>query len=198
MKIVRTKKLIDDLEKSQKEMFRKFVEKNRRKIRSVVKPVIIDALLESPEMHSLRNGQLKADFGLTFDPSYAIAWSVADSMKVRYTPVPNATMGFSIYIQPSKHTNLYQLDQAYQLTEDGVKLPWLQWLLEKGDSIIVADFGVLYRRGAGRSEMGVMVKNKAPFRVDSAYSGTEDDNFISRALVRNLPKIQKAAWSIFT
>ena len=107
------------------------------------------------------------DFGLTTDPTSLISWVIADSMRIRYTPDTRYIALFSIEIQPASHENLYDLEVAYQETEKGVQLPWLEWLLEMGDSVIISDFGVKYKE-AGRTGGAVMIKNFTPFRVNSA------------------------------
>jgi hypothetical protein len=61
------------------------------------------------------------------------------------------------------------------------KLNWLEWLLEKGDTPII----IGYRYSAsdkGRTGGGIM-KPGGVFRIPPAFSGTEEENFIIRALV---------------
>ena len=179
------------IDKELEARIRKSIAGARRKIRNALKPLIIDAIYSSPEMNSVRSGLLKYDFGLTTDPTPLISWVVADSMTIRYTPDTKYIALFTIQIQPSSHENLYDLKVAYQETEKGDSLPWLQWLLEMGDSVIIADFGVKQTRG-GRTGGAIMIENyNAPFRVDSYYAGTISDNFITRALNRNKQKIYK-------
>lgn len=177
---------------------RKMIARARRRIRAALKPIIIDAIYDCPEMVSVREGILKYDFGLTTDPTSLISWVVADSMTVRYTTDTRYIALFSVQIQPASHENLYDLEVAYQETEKGVQLPWLEWLLELGDSVIVADFGVKYEAGEGRTGNAFMAKNyNTPFRVDSNFSGTISNNFITRALNRKKQEIQETAWQIY-
>lgn len=174
------------------------IAKKRPKIRANVKPIIIEAIYDCPEMESVRGDILKYDFGLTQDPSLVIALSIADTMRLKYFVTAEMVGGFEISVQPGNYQNLYGLSVAYQLTEKGDSLPWLQWLLEAGDAIIIADFGVKYGEGWGRSGGAVMIQGYRPFRVDPSFSGVNGDNFITRALNRVLPKIQETAWRIFT
>ena len=62
-----------------------------------------------------------------------------------------------------------------------VKLDWLNWLLTRGDDIIVGDYSFVERTGSGRSGLGDMVAG-GMFRIPPEYSGTGDDNFITRTL----------------
>lgn len=192
-------KFNDEVYKSLVKQVRAQIAKKRPKIRENVKPLIVEAIYDSPEMESVRDGILKFDFGLTQDPSLIIAWSIADTMRLRYFVTPEMVGGFEISVQPGSYQNLYGLSVAYQATEKGDSLPWLQWLLEAGDAIIIADFGVKYTEGYGRTGGAIMVnKYNTPFRVNPVYSGVSGDNFITRALNKVLPKIQETAWRIFT
>lgn len=195
MRLTNFEKAQREIRKILDEQAKALIKRKRPAVRAAVKPMIIDAIYNSPEMNSVRVGLLKYDFGLTSDPTQIISWSVADSMRLRYFRGPEFSNGFSIEVQPSKHENLYGLPAAYQDTEKNVELPWLKWLLEMGDSIIIADFGVKYLDG-GRSGGAIMLGHKSPFRVEPAYSGTESDNFITRALNKKLTEIQNVAWQI--
>ena len=76
---------------------------------------------------------------------------------------------------------------------DGGSLPWLQWLLLEGDSIIIANFGVEYSNEAqGRAGPARMTRQARPFRVNPKFSGTKDDNFITRSLSGRILEIEKA------
>ena len=147
-------------------------------------PVIRAALNASPEINSLRGGLLALEFGLEQDPTSAIIEAIVSSIEVTYTKVDPKTFagGFTLVMQPSDFSNLLSLPQASQPIEDG-SLPWLSWLLTAGDSIIIANFGVEFgsfpesRTGGAR-----MAQKAAPYKVNSAFSGTEDDNFITRSI----------------
>lgn len=195
MKIKNVDQMKQEIIKILEKQSQDLIEKNRPKIRSAIKPLIIDAILDCEEIKSLQNGILKYDFGLNFDPSYVIAWSIADSSRVRYIKTSAYSAGFIIEIQPGSHENLLSLKEAYQETEMG-EIPWLKWLLHMGDSVIIGDFGVKYTN-SGRSGGAIMIKNyNAPFRVDSNYSGTAENNFITRALNNKINEIQETAWQI--
>jgi len=160
------------------------VPKKIPQIRSKIKPIISAALLSSPEILSLKGGLLSAEFGLESDPTSDIVNAILSSLKVQYFPITgkNLTGGLRIIMQPASFENLLSLDIAEQPIEGG-SLPWLKWLLTLGDSIIIANFGVEFgsypqsRTGEAR-----MSTKFAPYKVNSAFSGTKDDNFITRAV----------------
>ena len=62
-----------------------------------------------------------------------------------------------------------------------VNLDWLNWILTRGDEIIVSKFRFEPESGRGRTGRGRMKKGGS-WRVSPQYAGTEDDNFITRAL----------------
>jgi hypothetical protein len=183
------KKILQALQQEAKTV----IQKNYGKLRNAIKPIIIDSIYDCPEMESVRSGKLKYDFGIETDPTLIIAWSVADSMRLSYSYSPSYVFNFQITVQPINDNTLLSLPQSFVKLGDGGEIPWLEWLLKKGSKIIMLDFGVLYKQ-AGRTGGAIMVENISPFMVDPNYAGTDDDNFISRALSKNINKIQQTAW----
>lgn len=144
---------------------------------------INDIIVNSHTSWFLSNGQLKADFGLDFDPVPAIAQAVADSVKVNFKRLDKRLKGgIEITVQPLDYLNLLSLPESVVITEKGAQLPWLDWLLTYGNSVIIVNFGVLYQQGLGRSGMGIMVQGNRPFTIDPFFAGTKDDNWITRAI----------------
>tara|TARA_Y100001949_G_scaffold171296_1_gene173543 strand:+ start:940 stop:1572 length:633 start_codon:yes stop_codon:yes gene_type:complete len=157
-----------------------------------LKAVVTNALFSSPEIISLQSGVLRFDFGLTADPGPQIVNAVVESLRLVVTPTTGGasgiTGGFAVTLQPTDYSNLFSLPVAMQALEIEARIPWLEWLLTAGDAILIAHFGVEYGAGKGRSGGAHMVPlSQAPFgpyKVNSAFSGTIDNNFISRALSR--------------
>jgi len=152
---------------------------------------VYSAIISCPEMNSVSGGVLKIDFGLLFDPVAAIAGAVSDSVSVQFKKINNKLTagGFSVTIQPLDYLNLLSLPEAINITEKGVTLTWLDWLLTYGDSIIIADFGVKYTSD-GRTGGGYMSPEAKPFKVNLMFSGIADNNFITRAIDAKLPDIE--------
>lgn len=164
------------------------------KIRRSAYPIIKNAIASSSEIESLKYGVLKAEFGLDSDKTSELIDTIMSSLDVVVTKVRGGKFARSgsvaIVIQPSDYSNLLSQEFASQLTEDGTRLPWLSWLLTLGDKIIVADFGVVLGE-FGRSGGGRMAKQAKPFKVNSQFSGTTNNNFITRAIASTAPMIQK-------
>ena len=172
----------------------KSMRKNAAALKSRLRGIISVALLGSPEIASLSSGVLMADFGLTSDPTDQIISSIMSSIQINIkTPKPSAIAikgGLTVTIQPVDYSNLFSLDVANQIIEGG-SIPWLRWLLTFGDQIIIADFGVEYGP-YGRTGKARMMRNPRPFKVNSLFSGTPENNFITRALANSSAQIKKA------
>ena len=154
-------------------------------IKRDVKALTRDLLANQPEIQSLKNGKLKADFGIPKgeDPTPAIIESIVNTLEIELRMSTSGTSpkigGLSIYIQPKNFANLLYLSGVTVTTKKGTVIPWLQWLLTAGDKILVVDYHVEYKSGTGRSGLGTM-KGGDTFRVNPSFSGTVDNNFISR------------------
>jgi hypothetical protein len=76
----------------------------------------------------------------------------------------------------------------------GGDVTWLSWLLEKGTQVVIGDFWVFPDpegiTRAGSVMQKVSQKHPEGFRVDSSFSGTPQDNFVTRALQPLLPGIR--------
>lgn len=177
-----------------KEMSR-LIKKQSPKVQRELKSLIPGWILSQPEAISLSSdglpGSLNAQFGLVPGQGaiamQQVADAVAASVTVEFTGLSkNLSGGINFVAQPSNFQNLLSLSSGFTLatsladpsTFEG-ELHWMDWLLTKGDSVIVAGYSYIPGRG-GRSGGGTMQEGGV-FRVDPSYSGTPEDNFISRA-----------------
>jgi len=174
--------------------FDKTIRKNVPALRTRIRSIIATALYNSPEITSLSGGTLMADFGLTSDPSNAIVSSVVSSMSITTRPTTSSSStirgGFTLTMQPSDYSNVLSLPVSQQII-DGGSIPWLEWLLTLGDAIIIANFGVEYGP-FGRTGRAHMLESAKPFKVDSSFSGTPNNNFITRAIQDASQQIETA------
>jgi hypothetical protein len=139
-----------------------------------------------PEMVDLAAGVLSGPFGLYKGSESVAVGAISNAVKSSvFARVQTVSKDFTkggifIYFQPSNFANLISLPQGH-VDYDGGDLHWLKWMLEFGDRIIVKNYSYKPNSGIGRSGMGSMT-NSGSFRVPPGYSGTVDDNFITRAL----------------
>ena len=159
------------------------------KFSKVFKKWIFDSLA----LQELRgNTKLRADLGLSRTgaarASGAIADAVSQTLTFSYQKWDAKLTGgrLQISIQPSNFENVLNQSWAEFESEGGYRIPWLSWLLTRGDDIIITGYEVGYGRGLGRSGIGRMSgdgeDSRLTFRVNPAFSGTMDKNFITEAL----------------
>tara|TARA_R110002167_G_scaffold72360_1_gene203578 strand:+ start:2041 stop:2646 length:606 start_codon:yes stop_codon:yes gene_type:complete len=164
----------------------------RPNVRRRFKGVLTTALLSSPEIESLRGGDLKGEFGLDTDPSGELVAAIMATLDVKVkTATPKRKGGLSVILQPSDYSNLLSQPWASQAI-DGGRIPWLEWLLTLGDSIIISDYGVEFGAfPSSRSGIALMSTQTAPYKVNGQYSGTRENNFITRAIRRIRPELDR-------
>ena len=163
-----------------------------RKSMSQISDYVRGVILKTPEMIELQSGVLRGEFGLTPGKAISavedIANRVAASITVKATRITPSKMGglqggITIFIQPVDFSNVIASPQAIVRTEKGKQLDWLKWLLFEGDAIIIDDYEFRFKKGKGRSGLGTMAGVKSGvWRVPPEYAGTEDHNFITKAL----------------
>lgn len=163
--------------------------RNLSTIINKVKLLAATWISNQPEILSLKSnsaGSLAGQFGLyPGQENIAISSiinSVQNSVEIRFKKfTPKLKGGLELNFQPSNFLNLLNLPQGFVTYEKG-QLHWLDWLLTKGDSVIVVNYQYNPTSGVGRSGLGNMIEGGF-FRVPPQFSGTDDNNFITRALV---------------
>ena len=169
--------------------FNASMKSKKNKILQDIKTLIPFWISSQPEMQSLLSSDplsLVGQFGITISPTAivsAIVSSVVNSANNLIIPYDKKLNGggIELNIQPDNFANLLGLPQGHSVYQDG-NLHWLDWLLNRGDEIIVAGYQYNPQTGIGRSKLGNM-KTGGSFRVPPEFSGTEQNNFITRALV---------------
>lgn len=190
--IVIQRKILDSLKSGLKLIFNK----SRSKIESEVRNIVVEAISNCPEIQSLRAGKLRLDFGLSDDPTSEIIYAIANSTFVSFKDfklqASGTSVALNIYVQPSDFQNLLSLPSSNVSTEAGDSLPWLQWLLTAGDAIIITGYSVEYKTSPNSRSGGAIMVPNGVFKVDSSFSGTVEDNFISRAINKYQDRIREA------
>ncbi len=181
------------------------------KIKQRIKPIVFQALNECPEMKELKSGtKLRAELGLKRTDATNAADSIAKTVSQAITVTFDRSLGTKdikggilLNVQPRDYQNVLNIPKASVFYKPNDRLDWLDWLLNKGDSIIVSGFHfapVTNRKvDGGRTGLGTM-KQGGSWRIDPVYSGTSDDNFITRALRKkdNLSLISTEIFKVIT
>ena len=181
--------------------FNSSMKSSRSKILDNIKLLIPSWISNQPEMQSLLSGgtsSLVGQFGITISPASivnAIASSIVSSTTISIVPYNKKLKGggIEVNIQPDNFSNLLSLPQGHSIYRNG-DLHWLDWLLNRGDEIIVVGYEYNPQTGLGRSRLGNM-KEGGSFRVPPEFSGTDENNFITRALIGS--EQEKAIVKIF-
>lgn len=162
--------------------------KNLNKILNSVKSLIPSWITSQPEIISLQASDttsLAGQFGIAGSKLQivnSIVNSVVNATEVKLIPYSkNLKGGLELRFQPSTFANLLMLPEGHTIYNGG-DLHWLDWLLKRGDNIIVVNYQYNPRTGLGRSGLGNMIPGGS-FRVPPQFSGTESDNFITRAFI---------------
>lgn len=153
-----------------------------------MKALIPSWIASQPEIISLKSSDstsLAGQFGLNKSPSSIvdnIIQSVVNATEIKFIPYSkNLKGGLELRFQPSTFANLLALPDGHTIYNGG-DLHWLDWLLKRGDNIIVVNYQYNPRTGLGRSNLGNMIPGGS-FRVPPQFSGTDSDNFITRAFL---------------
>lgn len=166
-------------------------------VRREVVELVKNALETEPEFSSLISGELRREFGISDTSNVQIAVSnIANSILIEKTPVSINNAGLSGGLKISLINNQDYggalSDESGQVVDNtrGYSLPWLEWLLLKGNQIIVRDFEVkLGANPRSRSGDAVMVPSSSNWRVPPQFAGTVRENWTTRALSKIDDKI---------
>lgn len=143
------------------------------------------ALNTSRTYYELITGDLRSHFGIPAGEEAArvesIVNTIADNVSVEY--INSYFGGLKIGILREGFKDILGLPAAVINTAKG-NLAWLEWLLLQGDNIIVSDF--IIKRGQNpfsRSGDAIMIEQIGGFwKVPSSFSGTANDNWLTRVL----------------
>tara|TARA_Y100000593_G_C4207158_1_gene284881 strand:+ start:129 stop:797 length:669 start_codon:yes stop_codon:yes gene_type:complete len=172
----------------------KIVPKIASESREAIVKVVEETIKNTKEVQSLKKADIRGELGLkaawVSRAINDIAASVSQTTSFRYKQFKKTGSkingGITIEVQPADLKNVISLASG-QLTymsstyKTSVTLDWLEWLLKKGDAIIVGKFDFNLQPGTGRSGQGTMKRNVGGWRVPPSVAGTIDDNFITRA-----------------
>lgn len=178
--------------KELKQTLRSTIDRLLVKIRPSLVEYIENKLRKDPSdtYYSLDIGQLRRDFGFRPGENVGerVVKAVSSSIQLNALGPTSASLG-GIRLSLLKGGIEFLLDKDFGAYDsNGNTVDWLRWLLTAGDTIVVADYQVTKDKGTplkgSRSGYALMISPKMSkgFRVDPAYSGTIDDNWITRAL----------------
>lgn len=160
----------------------------------------------TPEYASLLNGELLWELGIPGVEARLkeVLGAVASSVEVAAVPVQVAgdrlEGGMVARMLRSDFRDLLGLAAAgYVSGPSGSEINWLDWLVTQGDRVVVYGYDVKFDLSASeraRSRTGgALMRAGQGWRVDPRFSGTLEDNFLTRAF--NVPEAESLIARVF-
>jgi hypothetical protein len=161
-------------------------------LRQPLVDLIKSALRSEPEYASLISGQLRWELGIADVGNVDIAINnIANSIEINKQSVGINNLGLSggmeLKIINNQDFGGALSDQSAFVNdaERGYSLPWLEWLLLKGNAILVRNFEVKFGPSPrSRSGNAIMIGSSSNWRVPPEFAGTIRDNWTTRAIDR--------------
>lgn len=157
-------------------------------IQSSLPGLISNIIMSSPEYGSLISGSLKYELGIP-DAGAKVAMMInhwSSNIQYRISP-PRAvrgkiTGGFSAELFKADFSDILGTDyaQVYD-SRGGYSLPWFQWLVLDGRTQVVPNHEISYRN-TSRSRTGKAIMVPGAGWGLTSYSGTKENNWITRAI----------------
>jgi hypothetical protein len=142
----------------------------------------------SRHYQSMINGtdesNLRAHFGFTKSQEASRVDPIIDkfigSLFTTFKPY-NGRLGgeFAVMGIADDFNDVLSMSEAFVINK-GEALPWLEWLLESGDSFVVQDAAIEFGPG-GRSGQAIM-REPGKWKVPPEYAGTNDNNWVTEVL----------------
>lgn len=176
-------------------------------IEKAFRNLTVDIIKQSEFIHSLTDfqGDLRGEFGLRIGSEDRIAQVIINNIGLDtyllQTPVTyfggNFSGGLALAVGQNLFAALKNLSEGKTFTEKGETVPWLEWTLERGNAVTIADHSVYFKIGKGRSGLAIMIPNNAiGWRIPPQFSGTDHDNWITREILKNLDKYEQVLSNI--
>ena len=155
-----------------------------------IKNIISKALKSEPEYSSLKNGKLRYEMGIEDTSSVdTVIQKLVDTLAITNngTKISRSFLSSSFSLTMMKSDDLGGVisDQdAFVIDRTrGYELPWLQWLLLRGNDIIVQNYSVkIGASPASRTGNAIMVESNKNWRVPPEFVGTQTNNWTTRAI----------------
>jgi hypothetical protein len=169
-----------------------------QRIQDPLQQIVRESIMSTPEYRSLHGGKLQGELGVT-SPSTRVeavinTWvsHIFVEAKVARDPLLSIHIGFL----EVGYGDVLSLPEASYDYEGGT-IPWLQWLLLEGDKRIVRNYEFSPITRNSRTGLGIMIpSDRRGWQVPPEFSGTESNNFATRAFDGVDTKIEKIVKSV--
>lgn len=155
-----------------------------------IKNIVKDALKSEPEYQSLMSGNLRLEFGIADVSNVDLVINkLVDTLSLNIDTLKRSNNGvrggITITMMKSDDFNGVISDESASVQDanKGYSLPWLEWLLLRGNQIIVRKYNVSFGSyPTSRSGGAVMVESNSSWRVPPEFAGTQSNNWTTRAI----------------
>lgn len=176
------------------------------RVKAEIAQLIGIGIRSTPEYDSLINGLLRGDLGLEYpqDDMEDIISILRDNIVVEYDPIKivgrHFDGGIVIRFIQRDHADILEIPAASYISNEH-DIDWLEWLLLRGDSVIISEYMVArgnFARSSSRTKMALMWKKSGgTFKIPPQFSGTVGSNFITRAFAGIDDILENTLRSIF-
>lgn len=170
-----------------------------RKVRSELPEIIHHVVTSAPEYNELVSGRLRLELGIP-DAASKIAelinhWS--SNVQIKYAPPTikglKITGAFSANMFKADFEDVLGSEAAYVI--DGIRgysLPWLEWLLLKGNAPIINQHIIVFGASSRSRTGGAIMRStkRGDWGVPGEYSGDISNNWITRSIDRSSSQIE--------
>ena len=174
------------------------------KLTKILRTTIEQAITSSHDYSDVISGGLKTELGVVdpqthLDQMVSIISSSTHVTTSRLRVVSGSVVGdMTAKAVLSDFSDVFNAGIGLYTTLKGDVIPWLEWLLKEGDKIIIRNYGVEFGHPEdSRTNDAIMRLNRRGWRVPSQYSGTIENNFITRAIDSSLNKMQDEIQKVF-
>ena len=163
-------------------------------IKNEISIKVVEFLQNTNTYSSLVDGDLADHFGLPIGDRRAridsILQMIGNNIEIDFKPIKVFGIRFvnevKIGVLIKDFVDILSMSESIVQTKKGQELPWLHWLLIRGNAVIISEHQIKFLGGRGRSGGAIMVKNNAKvWRVPIEYSGTIGSNWLIRAFTEN-------------
>ena len=169
-----------------------------QKIEEPLRDIVRTSIMSTPEYRSLQGGRLQAELGVTLplERITAIIDTWVNNISVETKVSSNPLLSIDIGFLQEGYGDVLSLPESSYEYEKGT-IPWLEWLLLEGDKRIVRRYQFSPTQRGSRTGLGIMrPSGRSGWQVPSEFSGTETNNFATRAFDGVDTKIEKIVESV--
>ena len=204
-------KVITKNKKIERDINKAIIQKMGSRFNSIARRLTISlkkqldlSIRSAPEYNDILYGNLRTELGV-IDPqtdlermiSVIVSGVHVHSEKLRI--VSGKVFGkIKIEAVLSDFSDVFNSGIGEYVTARGETIPWLKWILAEGDKVIIRDFGVSFGfPEISRTGDAIMRASSKGWSVPSQYSGTIENNFITRSINSSMDNIEQEMKKIF-